>query len=75
VDDNALIATWVKWISIVIVSLILVIFASCQHTNYRIAAAIEHGVDPIAARCALDSNSSPSCLLKYVQPSNGGPSR
>ena len=74
-DDNQLIGVWVKWISIVIVSLILVIFASCQHTNYRIATAIEHGIDPMAARCALDSNSSQNCLLKYTQPQNGGPQR
>ena len=38
--------------------LILSLIVSCQLTNYRITTMVLNGVDPAAARCAVDNNTN-----------------
>jgi hypothetical protein len=39
----------------------LALIGSCQMTKARIAQAIENGADPVAAKCALQADSSYLC--------------
>lgn len=66
-DENTLIATWVKWGAIVIVMGVAAIVGSCQMTKYRIAETIKTGADPMRARCALETNPSQYCLIQYAE--------
>ena len=52
-NDNELIAHWVKWIVIAFLGFILTIAGSCQTTKYRVVQAIEAGAPPFEAECAL----------------------
>jgi hypothetical protein len=63
-SDESILKVW-KYIIIGVVALFAVSATSCQVTNQHIAAAIEAGADPLAARCALDTanTNSGECLL------------
>jgi hypothetical protein len=63
VDDNQLIAAWVKWVTIGVVTFTVACIGSCQMTNYQIRRAIDSGAGPIAARCAFDSSGTTGCDL------------
>jgi hypothetical protein len=58
VDDNQFIAMWVKWITVGVLTFAVACIGSCQLTNYQIRRAIDAGAGPLAARCALSSETT-----------------
>lgn len=67
-NDNQLVAVWVKWIAILLIGGTVALVGSCQMTKYRIAEAIKAGADPMEARCAMETNPGQNCLPLYYAP-------
>ena len=45
------------------VVIVLAGMGSCQATRYQIGRAIEHGADPVMARCAITGGTSGECFV------------
>jgi len=69
-DNNTFwIELW-KYVTIVVVVLIVATVGSCQATKHKIQRMVEEGADPIIAACAVSDGGKPSvqlCMARVVQ--------